>query len=279
VRYSGQNDVDLERLYQRDYYLSDCEGFREFQKNWGKKPSRRLTKCLKLLSPALGQRIVDLGCGRGEVALNAAACGAEVVAVDGSPHALCLLAEAANRWQRERTDDPNWPDRIETLAANLDFLPLADSSFDAAVMSDVIEHIPRQQIPAVLRECHRILRPAGRLIIHTQPNRLLVDWTVPVLSRFARLWGVRLPRDLRDEMTPGARGDYHPSEQSRGELRRHLQRANFVIEELWLEGSYPLHRIFGDSKWKASVMNRFRRSGWLKELLAGQIFAVCHRPG
>ena len=71
--------VDLEQLYSRAYYLSDCEGFSEFHKTWGRKPSRRLAKCIELLGPGRGQRIVDLGCGRGEVALNAAVRGAQVV--------------------------------------------------------------------------------------------------------------------------------------------------------------------------------------------------------
>ena len=52
--------VDLEELYGRSYYLSDCEGFQEFCKTWGRKPSRRLRKCVKLLRPSPGQRIADL---------------------------------------------------------------------------------------------------------------------------------------------------------------------------------------------------------------------------
>lgn len=270
--------VDLEELYGRSYYLSDCEGFQEFCKTWGRKPSRRLRKCVKLLRPSPGQRIADLGCGRGEIALNAAFLGAEVVAVDASPHALALLLEAVSHWPDDAVHEPGWKHRIETVLAPLDRLPLDDGSLDAAVMSDVIEHIPRPQISTVLRECRRVLKPAGRLIVHTQPNRLLVDWTVPVLSWCSWLWGVRLPSDLRQEMTAGARGEYHPSEQSRGELGRWLQREKFVIDELWLEGSYPLHRIFGETCLKRMVLKQFRHNRWLKELLAGQIYVICHRP-
>ena len=270
--------INLEELYSREYYLEDCEGFQEFQKNWGQKPSRRLTKCLRLLSPAAGEKIADLGCGRGEVAIRAAACGAHVVAVDGSPVALQLLQEASQQWIANQNLDINGSDRLQVVHATLDNLPLKNRQFDAVVMSDVIEHIPRPQIGIVLQESFRILRPGGRLIIHTQPNRLLVDWTVPLLSHLSWLWGVRLPADLRDEMTAGARGDYHPSEQSRGELRRHLQNADFVVDEIWLEGTYPLHRIFRESRCKDTILKLFRRSQFLKEFLAGQIYATCHRP-
>jgi len=40
-------------------------------------------------------------------------------------------------------------------------LPLDDSSVDAVLSFDVFEHV--QNLPAVLDECHRVLRPGGKL--------------------------------------------------------------------------------------------------------------------
>ena len=75
-------------------------------------------------------------------------------------------------------------------------------------------------------------------------------------------------------MTIGAGPDYHPSEQSFRSLRRELQRASFRESEVWLEGTYPVHRIFGESRVKTRLLPFFRRYRWLKELFAGQLFAV-----
>ena len=112
---------------------------------------------------------------------------------------------------------------------------------------------------------------------HTQPNRTLVAVTVPLVSRLSRLWGVTLPRDLRDEMTPGASTEYHPNEQTAGGLGRAFRHAGFIIPELWLEGSYPIHRIFGESLLKQLMLPSFRSSRILKRFFASQIFCVARK--
>ena len=53
--------------------------------------------------------------------------------------------------------------------------------------------------------------------------------------------------------------------------------AGFRIEELWLEGTYAVHRIFGDCRLKSIFLRAFRRSRLLKELFATQVFAVAQR--
>ncbi|MGE9985068.1 glycosyltransferase [Desulfovibrio sp. SGI.169] len=42
-------------------------------------------------------------------------------------------------------------------------IPFADASFEAVYQSHVLEHFPREQAPAFLRECFRVLRPGGIL--------------------------------------------------------------------------------------------------------------------
>ena len=264
-------------LYDRDYFLGDCEGYRDFLRTHGWKPSRRIAKCINLLHVQPGQRILDLGCGRGEVSLHAAYSGAEVVAVDASSEALELLEEARRMWEKNYGAGQSRPMSLTTRCAFLQQLPIETEWADSVVLSDVIEHIPRSEIPLIVAECYRVLRSGGRLVIHTQPNRILVDYTVPILSRISWLWGVSLPRDLRDEMTPGSGIVYHPSEQTRRELDRSLRQAGFSIQDLWLEGSYPVHRILGETRWKQAVLHRFRRSRILKEFLASQIFAVARK--
>jgi SAM-dependent methyltransferase len=262
---------DLRGLYGRDYYLDDCEGHREFQASNGARLPRRLAKCLALMDVRCGDRVLDVGCGRGELALHAARSGAICLAVDPSRAGLDLLGEAMADWDLRGTRRP-W-----RLVARGEHLPVASGSVDCAILSDVVEHLEPDTLDALLSDCHRVVRPGGRVVVHTQPNRKLVQYTVPVLSRLSFLWGVSLPRDLRDEMTPGARAPYHVNEQSRGDLEKSLLRARFEIGELWLEGSYPIHRIFGDTVLKNWILPRFRRWSWLKELLASQLFAVARK--
>ncbi len=59
--------------------------------------------------------------------------------------------------------------RVEMLHGNLAELPLADGSVDTVVNFQVIEHLWDQA--QFLRECHRVLRPGGELLVST-PNRI-----------------------------------------------------------------------------------------------------------
>lgn len=57
---------------------------------------------------------------------------------------------------------------IQAIRANLAALPCADASVDAVVSLQVIEHI--WDLAGFLRECHRVLRPGGVIVVST-PNR------------------------------------------------------------------------------------------------------------
>jgi predicted SAM-dependent methyltransferase len=56
-------------------------------------------------------------------------------------------------------------------------IPYADQSFDVVYHSHVLEHFPREQGLAFLRECYRLLRPGG-----------VIRVAVPDLERIARLY-------------------------------------------------------------------------------------------
>lgn len=66
------------------------------------------------------------------------------------------------------------------VRANLDALPARDRSTDLIACCQVIEHL--WDLPRFLRECHRVLRPGGALIV-TTPNRLTFS---PGLDRGAK---------------------------------------------------------------------------------------------
>ncbi len=265
----------IEKLYSRDYYLDDCEGFQEFKKSSGRKLSRRLKKVLHLAAVKAGERAIDLGCGRGEISLQMAKRGAKVFAIDPSPAALNLLKEAKLDWESK---EESFLDQLHLLQAEGTALPLKSEGVDLIILSDIVEHLYPNQLRALLRECHRVLKTQGRVVIHTQPNRWLVDWTFPVLRRLSWIWGVSLPKDLRLEMSEGAGPDYHVNELSMFRLKQYLKKANFSVGESWIEGSYPLHRIFGEGKLKEWILNRFRKSNLLKALLGPSIFVLAIKP-
>ena len=102
-----------------------------------------------------GALVVDAGAGEGYGAAMLAGIARQVIGVDYDSAAV-THAGAAYR-------------TVSVARASLVHLPFADGSVDAVVALQVIEHLWDQ--PGFLRECRRILRPAGTLLLST-PNRL-----------------------------------------------------------------------------------------------------------
>ncbi len=94
----------------------------------------------------------DLGCGTGQLAAALAPFVAQVIAVDRSADML----QVARRRVRE------WPN-VEIRLGDLEALPIADATLDAATLVLVLHHVPDPA--AVLTDACRVLRPGGRLLV------------------------------------------------------------------------------------------------------------------
>lgn len=103
----------------------------------------------------LGERVLDLGTGKGLAAVEMARRGARVATVDVSAEELraaFLLAVAAG------VDD-----LIEFHLADAGALPFGDGSFTLATMVNALHHLARPD--AALAEISRVLAPGGRLVV------------------------------------------------------------------------------------------------------------------
>jgi demethylmenaquinone methyltransferase/2-methoxy-6-polyprenyl-1,4-benzoquinol methylase len=123
-----------------------------------------------------GDRVLDVCCGTGDLAIAARRAGGEVTGLDFSEQML----ERARR----KAPDIEWV-RGDALA-----LPFEDASFDAATVGFGVRNV--EDLEGALRELRRVLRPGGRLAILeiTQPRgrlspfyRLWFDRAVPLLGR------------------------------------------------------------------------------------------------
>jgi len=114
------------------------------------------------LGVARGDRLLDLGCGFGRHAYQAARLGADVVAFDaGGDEVRNVVATLAAMAEAGELD----PTEVRATAVQGDALalPFASGSFDRVIASEVLEHIPDDV--TAMAELARVLRPGGTMAV------------------------------------------------------------------------------------------------------------------
>jgi cyclopropane-fatty-acyl-phospholipid synthase len=112
--------------------------------------------CRKLdLQP--GQRLLDIGCGWGSMAIHAARNhGVRVVGV--------TLSEEQAKLARRRVAEAGLEDSVEIRLQ--DYREITDGPFDAISSIGMFEHVPRGQVGTYLESVRSLLRTGGRVVNH-----------------------------------------------------------------------------------------------------------------
>lgn len=116
---------------------------------------------LEKLSAQPGEKILEVGFGTGHCLVSLAksvGSGGRVIGLDISDG---MLAIAKDRMQKEGLSE-----RVDLHlgdAAKLDFIEAG--SLDGVFMSFTLELFDNPEIPRVLQECQRILKPGGRVAV------------------------------------------------------------------------------------------------------------------
>jgi ubiquinone/menaquinone biosynthesis C-methylase UbiE len=116
-----------------------------------------LSKRRFLISP-----VADLGCGQGPLTILTSRLGFDVTGFD------CIEENIRNA-EKLILDT----DRVRFVRCFLDRIDAPDHSFSSGILKEVLEHIIAPDIPAVLEEVRRILRPGAPLIVTVPRESLL----------------------------------------------------------------------------------------------------------
>jgi len=212
----------LHDAYDADYFMRDCGGYEAFKLHKGTVlADARLRTLHHMCAPVPGMRILDIGCGRGEVAFACFDSGASVVGLDYSVSAIEIAKTAFV---------DHLGDRLNFVHADiLEYEP--PHKFDAILMADVVEHLSPEALDAAFARCASWLLPGGRLIIHTWPNRLAYEHNHAVRRRALFATGGYVPKNPRSYYEDLM----HINEQTPAKLRRSLA-LSFPHVEILLAG-------------------------------------------
>jgi ubiquinone/menaquinone biosynthesis C-methylase UbiE len=154
-----------------------------------------LEALLDTVGPVQGLRVIDLGCGEGQLARALAKLGAQVIGYDPFIAETAPTALGAGSF------------RLGKAAA--DAIPEPDHAADLVLFIFSLHHVPGAKLEGALNEARRLLRPSGRLYVaeplprgpHHYIIELFHDETAvrkaaaDALSRFAR------PRFAADQVS------------------------------------------------------------------------------
>ena len=156
---------------------------------------------LEQAAPAPGQRVLDLGCGTGTLAiqLKRREPGAEVTGLDADPE---MLDQARSKAERAGVE-------LELTEGFSTALPYEDDSFDRVLSTLFFHHLDPEPKRETSREIFRVLRPDGELHV--------ADWGRPSDPAMAAAFlGIRL-----------LDGFENTAENYRGELPAIFEEAGF----------------------------------------------------
>lgn len=129
------------------------------------------SRALRALQLQPGERLLDLACGTGDLALQAARAGVCSFGVDFAAPMLHLAgARAASQQPAARATATPRANAVQNAAGALHWvqgdaerLPLRDAAFDAVCCGFALRNFA--SLPAAISEMARVLRPGGRIAL------------------------------------------------------------------------------------------------------------------
>ena len=121
------------------------------------------------------KRVLDIGCGNGELICNLAEKGHECIGLDISENILKKFRARAKK------------NSIFQICGNAQQIPLRNSSVDIIICSEVLEHVIDYE--QVLKEIYRLLKTDGLILVSVPYKENLTTYICPYCRKEIKAYG------------------------------------------------------------------------------------------
>lgn len=248
-----------------DYFLERVGGS-EFFKRYGPRIVKPvMAYALQTARLKRGMRVLDAGCGRGEILYQLRQQGVEAVGMDVAWAALRISARTS---------------KAPVVMAEAGRLPFQGRSFDRIFFLGVLDHLKDDELEACFSEFARVLKPGGFVLANTCANtQYHKNLTYAWRRRLARLLGLKAPSPPRTSEDQAL----HVNEHSQSHLERFFRSIRWrgdieprlnekcLVRDLYGEPLPPEFPLKPAAAWKRLLAGLAFR-GAMKRFLAREFF-------
>lgn len=166
---------------------------------WFEKGVRK--RGLELLAVKEGEWVLEIGCATGSALVEIARCVGKRGRVYGLDIASEMLGFAGGRVKRA-----GLAERVELCQGDAKNMPYRNNMFDAVYTSATLELFDTPDIPKVLGEIKRVLKPSGRLGVMSMSKQghedsmilRLYEWIHKAIPKYANCRPIYVEDCIRD---------------------------------------------------------------------------------
>ena len=156
---------------------------------------------LELLAITPGEEVLEIGTGAGyslkEIADSVGDIG-KTYGIDITPQMLEIT--------RNRLEKAGLTDRVELCEGDARNMPYEDDTFDAIYMASTLELFDTPDIPKVLNEIKRVLKPSGRLVVASLTREVgevslfirIYEWLHQKIPKYASCRPIYVEKSVED---------------------------------------------------------------------------------
>ncbi|MFW5686852.1 MAG: class I SAM-dependent methyltransferase, partial [Halanaerobium sp.] len=172
---------DFFKLWQDETMTYSCAYFKDEGDDLKKAQLQKIDHVLKKLNLEPGERLLDIGCGWGSLALRAAKkYGVEVMGI--------TLSKEQEIEAKRRAAEAGLADKIEIRRQDYRDLASENEEFDKILSVGMFEHVGKENIPLYFEAVDKMLKNRGLSLLHTITH-LKEQPVHPWLQKYIFPWG------------------------------------------------------------------------------------------